>query len=198
MSFNVLVIPEDCHKDQHVLDPIVTEAVRRVVPGARVKVCTDPRLRGVGQATKWDYIGPVVERYRGFVHLFLVIVDRDGDPDRHAKLAHLSHKAAEVFERPDRALVGAEAWQEVEVWVLAGMTDLPKGWSWKAIRSEANPKEVYFGPYAAQRGLTAAVAGGRKALAREAAGRYDRVRTKCEEVAALEERIRARIEGPVG
>lgn len=190
MSFNVLVIPEDCHKDQHVLSPIITRVVRAVIPKARVKVCTDPRLRGVGQATKWDYIGPVVERYRGFVQLFLVVVDRDGDPDRQAKLAHLGRQADALFGDPTRRLIGAEAWQEVEVWILAGMTDLPRGWSWRSIRADANPKEGYFEPYARQRGLAEAVAGGRKALAREAAGAYERLRQRSPEVAELEERIR--------
>lgn len=191
MSFNVLVIPEDCHKDQHVLSPIMTRVVQAVIPNARVKVCTDPRLRGVGQATKWEYIGPVVERYRGFIHLFVVVVDRDGNPDRQAKLDHLREQAAATLGGTEKAFIGAQAWQEVEVWILAAMANLPRDWSWQAIREHPNPKETYFDPYARQRGLAEGVAGGRKALAREAASRYDRLRARSPEVAELEAHIKA-------
>lgn len=190
MSFNVLVIPEDCHRDSHVLEPILERVVQSIVPHARVKVCTDPRLRGVGQATKWEYIEPIVLR-RSYVHLFLVVVDRDGDPDRRAKLDHLEARAAEGFGGAERGLIGVEAWQEVEVWILAGMADLPKDWSWQAVRAEVNSKEAYFDPYVAGRGVRGTIAGGRKQLAQEAAARYPRIRQLCNEVAALEDRLRA-------
>lgn len=192
MSFNVLVITEDCHKDGHSLDPIISRLVREVVPKARVKICTNPRLRGVAQALNWrEHIADIVQDYRSVIHLFLVIVDRDGNPDRRAKLDHLEDCAAEALHRSDRLLIGAEAWQEVEVWILAGLSDLPKDWSWKAVRAEVHPKETYFEPYAQSRGYLDSPEGGRKALAREAVARYPRIRQFCDEVQVLEDRVRA-------
>lgn len=189
MSLNVLVIPEDCHKDQHMLDPIVTALVQTIIPHARVKVCTSPRLRGIAQVTDWGQIADIVDRYRGFIHLFLVIVDRDNVRDREAKLRTLESRAVDAFPQPDRGLLGACAWQEIEVWVLAGLTDLPKAWKWDDLRIESNPKETYFDRHARARHLHESVAGGRKALATEAARNYARIRGRCPEIAHLEARI---------
>lgn len=192
MSFNVLVIPEDCHKDRHSLDPIITRLVREIVPKARVRICPNPRLRGVAQALDWPrHISQIVDSHRGVTDLFLVIVDRDGNPDRRAKLDHLEACAAEALNRSDRLLIGAEAWQEVEVWILAGMSDLPKEPAWWAVRAEVNPKETYFDPYARSRGHRDSPEGGRKALALEAAKHYHRIRQLCPEVRDLEDRVRA-------
>jgi hypothetical protein len=85
---------------------------------------------------------------RWFVNLFLLCVDRDGEVARKAKLANLEQKAVQFL--PNHRLFLAElAWQEIEVWVLAGQ-DLPSNWNWKVIREEVNPKEVYFYPFAEQ------------------------------------------------
>lgn len=45
------------------------------------------------------------------------------------------------------------AWQELEVWLLAGH-DLPREWSWQEIRQERDPKERYFVPFAKSRGYS--------------------------------------------
>ena len=87
------------------------------------------------------------------------------------------------------------AWQEIEVWVLAGH-DLPSDWNWQVIRDEVNPKETYFLPFATQRKLLDAPGEGRKTLAEEAARRYDRIRQLCpEDIADLEDRVRSFVEG---
>ena len=93
----------------------------------------------------------------------------------------------------DSEFVAENAWQEVEV-CLAGH-DLPKEWKWQAIRSEVNPKEAYFEPFARQRGVIDLPAQGRKMLAREAARNYKRVHDRCpEDVVALEDRLSRNIE----
>jgi len=87
-------------------------------------------------------------------------------------------------------LVGENAWQELEVWILAGMQDLPKKWSWQEVRAERDVKETYFDSYVDRRGLRAAPYGGRRTLAEEAARRYDRIRQLCpEDVGALHDAI---------
>lgn len=189
MSFNVLVIPEDFRKDQHVLKPVVEKMLAEVGRHANVVVCKDPLLGGIVQALRWERLADVIDRY-GMVHLFLLVVDRDGDANRRASLDGLEAKARGKLPA-GRHFLAESAWQEVEVWLLAGH-DLPKDWTWRDVRADANPKEAYFLPFARSRGVENQPNEGRKALALEAARRYDRIRKLCpEDVQALEERIAA-------
>lgn len=190
MSFNVLVIPEDFRRDEPLLKPIVERMVEAGGRRARVRVCRDPLLGGVGEALKTKRIQEILDRYRGTVHLFLLIVDRDGISDRRNRLAALEAEARQILGT-DRHLLAENAWQEVEIWALAGMRDLPKTWKWAVIRGEAHAKETYFEPYARRRGLLGAPFGGRQILGQEAAANYPRIRQLCpEDVGNLEERIR--------
>lgn len=185
----VLVIPEDVRKDQYILKPLIEAMFKYgLKKRAKVVVCQNPRLRGVSQALKWEYIEPILEQYKSRVDLFLLCVDRDGIPTRKAALSHLEQRAAAVL--PEHLRFFAEnAWQEIEVWVLAGQTALPKEWNWKAIRAEINPKELYFLSYAKQRHLLDEPGEGRKTLAQESARHYDRIRRLSPEVAELEQRL---------
>ncbi len=149
---NVLIIPEDFRKDQYVLKPIIQRMLAEIgKPKAKVQVCLDPVLGGVHEALKWDRIREIIEMYRGMVQLFLLIVDRDGVAGRREALNSIEDKVRGVL-RDASCLLAENAWQEIEVWALAGQP-LPKDWSWKAIRREVHPKEVYFAPFVAQRGL---------------------------------------------
>jgi hypothetical protein len=192
----VLVIPEDFRKDQYMLKPLV-EALMAAAgrPKARVEVCTDPLLGGIDQALRWDSLKDVIEQHRGMVDLFLLCVDRDGKAGRRAQLDALEAKAAAELGSTAQLLLAENAWQELEVWVLAGH-DLPADWVWREIRAEPNPKEIYFEPFARQRGVLEGPGGGRKVLAREAAARYDRILRLCpEDVGALDRRVREWVEG---
>ena len=186
----VLVIPEDFRKDQYMLKPIV-EAMLAYLdrPRSKVKVLTDPLLGGLDQALNHDQIRKIIERYRGMVDLFLLCVDRDGNADRRKRLDNIE-AAMKGHLPPGKVLLAEHAWQEIEVWVLAGL-DLPSAWSWQAIRAERDPKEKYFHPIAEQRGLLAEPGEGRKTLGMEAAQRYgQRIRQKCpEDILSLESRI---------
>ena len=145
MSFNVLLIPEDPVKDGYVLKPII-EAMMRAAgkPQARVVVCVDPRFHGTSQALRWEFIRQALSRNAGMFHLYLLCVDRDGDVNRQAVLDSLEIQAR-TFIAQDRAFLAEHAWQEIEVWLLAGH-DLPRKWVWKAIRDEPHPKERYYYP----------------------------------------------------
>ena len=184
----VVIIPEDFRNDQYILkllvEAMLTAAGR---PRALVTVCRDPVIRGVDQALDRDVLAQILERYSGMTDLFLLCVDRDGVASRRHALEALEVHAAGLLN-PGQVLLGENAWQELEVWILAGQIDL--SWDWKAIRAEVHPKEKYYGPYAHRRGVSEQVGGGRKILAEEAARRYQRVRSLCpEDVRRLEARI---------
>jgi hypothetical protein len=161
MSLNVLVIPEDFRKDQYVLKPLVDRMLKRAGVRARVNVCKDPLLGGVGEALKPERLAEIVDRYRGMVRLFLLIVDRDCKAGRRDRLDELEAQLREALEGTDRIFLAENAWQEVEVWVLAGMDDLPADWAWNAVRADCDPKETYYDPYAERRGLLTAPYEGR-------------------------------------
>lgn len=185
----VLILCEDFTKDQYVLKPLV-EAMLGYLgrPRANVRVCMEPRLGGIDQALRWERLHEILERYRGMVDLFLLLVDRDGESTRRAALDGLEQRAS-AYLPPGRLFFSEHAWQEIEVWALAGL-DLPKDWRWQDLRGERDPKEKYFLALSQKRGLADGPGEGRRALGIEAAKRYDRVRTLCvEDVAALEARL---------
>jgi hypothetical protein len=187
---NVLVIPEYFRKDQYMLKPIL-EAIMREVgkPTAKVRVCQDPLLGGIDQALKWERIEEIINRYR-MVNLFLLCVDRDGKEARKASLNKIEQQAATILTT-GKLLLAENAWQEIEVWVLAGH-NLPSDWNWQEIRQEVHPKENYFLPFAEMRSLLDEPGEGRRTLAEEAASKYHRIRQLCpEDIVTLEDRIRA-------
>ncbi len=94
---NVLVIPEDFRKDQYMLKPIVSAMLAEIGRPAKVRVCQDPLLAGIGQALKWERIREIIERYKAMVKLFLLCVDRDGVEKRKRVLDHLENQARKVL-----------------------------------------------------------------------------------------------------
>ncbi len=185
---NVLIIPEDFRKDQFVLKPIVQKMFAEIgKPQAKVEMCLDPLLGGIDQATNWDSIRDILEMYP-MVDIFLLLVDRDGLEGRRKALDRLETNATAILG-DDRVLFAENAWQEIEVWALAGQ-DLPKQWRWQDVRAEVNPKEAYFVPLAEQRELLDEPGQGRTTMGREAAGNYRRLLSRCkEDLAALQKRL---------
>ena len=191
---NVLIIPEDFRKDQYILKPVISKLLSLAgKPKAKLRVCLDPLLGGVGEALKWERIEEIIDMYP-MVQLFLLVVDRDGKSGRRTALDGIEKKADAKFTvlgtATSRTLLAENAWQEIEVWALAGV-EMPKEWAWKDVRAEVNPKEVYFEKLAKQRGLLDEPGQGRVTLGREAALNYSRIKSLCkEDVAALEKRVR--------
>ena len=194
MSLRVLVIPEDFVKDQYVLGPLVPKLLAAAgKPRAQVEVCRDPRLRGVAEALDWPTIEGIIDMYP-MVDLFLLLVDRDGVADRKRRIERIEDLATKKLGS-SKKLFGENAWQEVEVWALAGQDNLPTGWKWAAIRAEMHPKEKYFEPHAKARGLIDEPGEGRTTMGREAAANYARVRSRCkEEIEELETRLKKWLE----
>lgn len=189
---NVLIIPEDFRKDQYMLKPIISALFSEIGGSAKIRVCQDPLLGGIGQAMKWERINEIIDRYKGMIKLFLLCVDRDGIETRKQALTNLENLSSDILP-DDKALIAENAWQEIEVWVLAGH-DLPGDWSWQDLRNEPNPKELYFEPFAKEKNVFNEPGEGRKSLAIAAAGKYKRIKTLCPKLAEMEKRIKQKME----
>ena len=155
----VLVIPEDFRKDQYILKPIFDRLFREVgKPRARIRICQDPLLGGVGEATKTERIREIIQRYRAMVRIFVLCIDRDGDTGRRRRLDQLEQEFGDDLG-DDRVFVAEHAWEEIETWVLAGL-ELPDGWRWADVRAQVQVKEEYFDPLVTQRGVADRPGGG--------------------------------------
>lgn len=182
---NVLIVPEDFRKDQYLLKSLFKRLFRELgKASARVVVCQDPLLGGIGEALKSERLAEVVDRYRGMTDVFVLCVDRDGEKGRRTRLDAIEKE----FGAP-RPFLAENAWEELETWTLAGL-ELPPKWRWSDVRAEVNVKERYFDKLARERGVADAPGGGRRPLGEEAARRIDAVRRKCpEDFDALSRRL---------
>ena len=171
----VVVIPEDFRKDQYILAPIFRQLFRSLGSRqARVTVCQDPLLGGVGEALKSERLRDVVDRYP-MADMLILCVDRDGVVGRRQRLNEI-----ETEFGTHRPFLAENAWEEVETWALAGL-NLPNEWAWSAVRAEVNVKEVYFDELARRRAVATGPGGGRKRLGVDAARRLAAIRQKCPE-----------------
>ena len=173
---NVLIIPEDFRYDQYILRPLFQRLFQSLNRRATVTVLTDPLLGGVGEALKSERLAEIVEQYDGMTDLFILCVDRDGDASRRHRLDAIEQE----FGNPPRWFLAENAWEEVEIWVLAGL-DLPNGWRWSDVRAEVSVKERYFDELAQLRGVADDPGRGRKTLGEEASRNIGAIRQKCRE-----------------
>lgn len=183
----ILLVPEDFRNDQYILRPLFQRLLRKLgKPRAKVVVCGDPLLGGVGEALKRERLAEIVERYDGMIDLFVLCVDRDGNPHRRSRLNDIEAEFGKHF-------LAENAWEELETWVLAGL-DLPRAWMWSEVRAEVSVKERYFEPLARKRGLANHPGGGRKPLGEESARRVDAIRQRCpEDFGVLADRVAAAV-----
>jgi hypothetical protein len=185
---NVLVIPEDFRKDQFILQPIIEAMMTKLGQPAIVEVLKDPLIGGVEQALNLDLLKEIVDANRWRVELFLLCVDRDAVPTRRLALNRIEQHFAGVLGN-HKFLASENAWQELEVWLLAGH-DLLAGWQWADIRRHRDPKEAYFDELVSARKLEDDPGGGRKTLGYEAARKYRRIYSRCrEDIQVMEKRI---------
>ena len=189
MSLNVLVLTEDFRKDQHVLRPIIRALFTHLgKSNASIRFCMDAScMQGVNAVMKWENIHRILNQHKNTFQMFVLLVDRDGDDNRCQAFQTLRQKARD--EMGVRAFIPEHAWQEIEVWALAGCDDLPPEWNWADIRNEPNPKETYFLPYSKERGYVNLEHNGRAAIATQAAQCYRRIRQHCHELQDLEKKI---------
>lgn len=172
----VLVIPEDFRHDQYILIPLLKRLfIDMGKRNARIGICRDPLLGGVGEALKSERIQEVVDQYKGMTDIFILCVDRDGIQGRRERLDQIEAEFAD-----SHSFLAENAWEEIETWALAGLV-LPKGWRWAEVRAEVHVKEVYFDRLAQVRGVADGLGGGRRDLGNEAARRISAIRRKCPE-----------------
>ena len=186
---NVLLIPEDFTYDQYILRPLFARLFRAIgKPTAKIRVCREPNLGGVREALKIERLREIVDSYPT-TDLFILCVDRDGITGRRTRLNQIEKTFGPRF-------LGENAWEELETWVLAGLT-LPKGWSWQDVRAEIQVKKTYFEPLARERGVANGPGSGRRELATEASKRIATIRQKCtEDFDALARRIESAVGRP--
>jgi len=192
---NVLIICEDFRKDQYILKPIF-EAMFTALgkPRAKIVVCKNPLIQGISQALNLEKLAEIIERYQAMTDLFVLCVDRDGEKSRCEKLAFCEKQVTEKFDNKIQ-FIAENAWQELEVWILAGHDKFEEWrknkYSWQDIRDEPNPKELYYQPFADFCSVRHHLGEGRKRLGEETAKNYKRIRRLCQEdVLNLENRIK--------
>jgi hypothetical protein len=185
----VRIIPEGVQHDHLILKPIFEAMFNHLGKGYAKIDIHSPKVRGFESIKSFETIRGIITRFPE-VDLFILCVDRDGDPHRREALNDLESKISKVLPAP-RLFLAEHAWQEVEVWALAGIDwRLKPKWTWDAIRNERDAKEAFFEPIARDRNLFDLPGQGRKELGLEAARNYARVYQNCEEVRDLEGRIR--------
>jgi hypothetical protein len=178
----VLVIPEDQELDRYIVKPVVEALFADLEIPARVEVLPEPRLRGATDALDPSMVEAIV-RDNPMEDLFLLIVDRDCNRQRNEDKARMRES-----EHAGK-LIACVAIQEVEVWMLALHRDALAG-SMSAIREHCDPKEEWAEPLLTSLG-TDGPGRGRKRAMRAIKGRWRSLRSTCNELEALQERIRA-------
>jgi hypothetical protein len=180
MSYNVMVIPEDFTKDEHILKPLAERILKDFgKPNANVRVCRDPNFGGLGEALKIKRLRKVISRYPTF-DLFILLVDRDGNTGRETAVGQLEAALRGEIAGSGRRFVAGVAWQEVEVFILAGHDLLP-GWNWPEIRADPDVKNTFFHQLAAARNTTGLPHRGRKKLMADAIQNWNRIKSRCPE-----------------
>jgi hypothetical protein len=175
----VLVIPEDPTLDQYILKPVVERLFTDLGKTARVQVLTKPRLRGIAQALDSTIIADIDQTYP-MIDLFLIMVDRDGDPKRPER--------ATTLEGTQPHLLVCLAIEEIEVWMLAAHRDTLSD-PWSEIRKEHHPKERFAHPFLAERAPKLDPGQGRAWAMRELGAKWKGVLSACEELTGLKQRI---------
>ena len=188
---NVLVIPEDFRKDQYLLKPLFRQLFRSLgKPRAKVDICQDPLLGGVGEALKSERLAEIVAQHGGMTDILILCVDRDGETGRRQRLDQIEGEFGD-----DRIFLAENAWEELETWTLAGLR-LPTEWRWQDVRADVHVKEHYFNVLAQRRGVAKTPGGGRKLLGEQAARQIPAIRHKCQEdFDALANRLAEEMDG---
>ncbi|MEK6303873.1 MAG: hypothetical protein AABO41_24480 [Acidobacteriota bacterium] len=184
MSFNVLVIPEDFTKDEHILKPLIDRIMRDCGRKAQVQVCRNPNFQGVQAALNISALREVIALYP-MVNLFILVVDRDGNAGRKQRTDQIESTLSIELLPQARRFLAEVAWQEVEVFILAGLS-LPADWRWNEIRADANVKDTYFKQLVVLRQTLKYPHEGRKKLMAESISNWQRIKSRCpEDVVAL-------------
>jgi hypothetical protein len=190
MSYNVLVIPEDFTKDEHILKPLVEQLLGDAgKPNAVITVCRNPNFQGITGCLKVERLrNEVVLRYP-MVQLFLLMVDADGKGGRKTALERVVRELQEDL-KPNQNFLAEMALQEVEILPLAGHPLAPE-WKWSEIRTDPDVKNTYFQKLAERENTHQLPHQGRKKLMIAAMRNWRRICELCpEETRILSSKIK--------
>jgi hypothetical protein len=115
----VIVIPEGVQYDHLILRPIFSAMFHHLGKRHAKIDIHSPGVRGFDAVRRIDYILAIIADFPT-ADLIVLCVDRDGDPHRREALDDLESKISKVLPAP-RLFLAEHAWQEVEVWALAGI-----------------------------------------------------------------------------
>jgi hypothetical protein len=141
---NVLIIAENPQNDRHILIPIIKAMFGSLGRSkVNIDVCRN-HPAGIQKALDWNFIAEIIDDYMYKTDFFMLCVDRDGEEKRDEKLRKLEQSAEGFLTAQNRSSIflAENAWQEIEVWVLAGLRDLPSNWGWQEVRQENIQKRL--------------------------------------------------------
>ena len=186
MSLTVLVIPEDPEQNGYILRPLVRAIMQDVDrPAAKVKLLTNPRLRGYDQAVK-TLRGKDLEIY-SFMDLWLFFPDADkaNDDAMRAVEDHVATKGS--------TLMCCVAQPEVEIYAIAAFRDeVPE--AWEDMRHHPRMKEEVFAPLLARHGYARRHSKGRDRMINQSLRNLPLLYRLCPELQRLRDRIAAHLQ----
>ncbi len=152
-------------------------------------VCREPNFQGVNAALNLDLLRSKVVALYPMVDLFILFVDRDGIEGRKVRTDQIEAALSGELAEKGRAFLAEVAWQEVEIFILAGH-ELPADWRWQEIRADPDVKNSFFRELVSLRGTGKQPHEGRKKLMADAILNWHRIKSRCpEDVGALITRI---------
>jgi hypothetical protein len=179
-----VVICEDHQLDEYIIRPVI----KRIFAEHRRKVDVTfvPRtlVRGVAEALQKSKLKIVLDRY-GMADAFFLIVDRDCQTNREAKVSQRLVEAADA----DKTLFACIAIEELEVWALALHRKQLKV-DWTTIRSNCDPKSNYFKPFIVRKRWETTLGQGRKTALANLTAKWSALKNSCSEIADLSEQVR--------
>lgn len=186
----IAVLCEDHTHDQYILRPLLSALMAHL--GKRtclIQPITSPRIRGF--ESMLSQVGEVGKRYVKATAMLIVAFDLDcddGSAGRQDKYGKVRNAVAKLGDDANSvAVIGAR--QELEVFALWGVKDQIKA-SWKEIRSECHPKDIYFGA-ATRKSDHISPGGGRERLINlSLASGWPALSAACPELNDLENQVR--------
>ncbi|MGO9937142.1 MAG: hypothetical protein ACLPH3_05675 [Terracidiphilus sp.] len=193
MSWNVLIVPEDPTYNGYLLRPLCKRLFREAGKhSANIVVLPEPRVQGYPHAKR--LLEDLIPRNWWHFELILFIADADGLADSRKDEFKRLEQLSTQRDRPVK-LICCAAEQELETWLLSGHQEKLKdlGWRWPEIRAEVSVKERFFQPFLDRHGDSATPSQGRERLMQEALANFAGMKSRCDELQELENRIRAHV-----
>lgn len=185
MSFRVLVIPEDPLQNGHILRPLAQAVMRDAgKPDAKVKLLTNPRVRGYIQAVK--AIRNELQEAYGAMHLWLFFPDADkaGIKAMHDLETHVAAMGT--------PLLCCAAQPELEIYACAAFRKHMRKHmkiAWEEARNHPRMKEEIFEPLMRKYGDPRRADKGRDLMINKSLDNLPLLFQLCPELQCLRDRI---------